>query len=142
MRKKGLVILIALLAVTALLAVWNIHMNKAVPEDSIALLYNGSTSYIKVADIKKEDQSVHLVNGKGEEVIVEGKGIALSELLEGYTYSSAKVVASDEFYATVSKEECDHAYLIVNSNNDLQLAVFGDKNSKRAVKKPVRIELE
>lgn len=70
-----------------------------------------------------------VVNGKGQETRIDAPGVALSSLFDG----DVTVTSSDLYAATVSAEELDRAYLILDGER-VRLTVFGDTDARRNVK--------
>ena len=93
------------------------------------------------------------MNGKGQEKEISAQGAALSDVLslagiEPDSYTTARVVSSDEYAAGITAEEAaagNIAFLIPDEGDDgtetIRLIVFGDDNSKRQVKDVVKIEV-
>lgn len=121
---------------TAIFAV--IHLTTRTPEIEGAVLVNGTE--VKLSDLDYESVTGSVKNGKGEVREIDAEGIKLADILD-CDYKSVKVTASDEYSATVSVDEMENAYLILDDGT-LRLIVFGDENSKRDVKNVVRIDTE
>ena len=93
------------------------------------------------------------MNGKGEEIPVDGDGIAVSKLLSklGITeFSKVRIVSDDAYSAEVNREEVVEGGKVVllleegtpSEKDTLRLVVFGDENSKRSVSNVVEINIE
>lgn len=135
--KKKVTIAIAILAVlTAIFAV--VHLTTRTPDIEGAVLVNGAE--VKLASLKYEHVSGSIKNGKGEVREIDADGVKLASMLDG-DYESARITASDEYSATVSADEMENAYLILDDGT-LRLIVFGDENSKRDVKNVTRIDTQ
>jgi len=151
--KKNLVskIIIALLLVTAVLA--TVHLATRLPEETgaIQIIYNGKMVSVSLPQLPLQDISTTVINGKGEEKAIEGKGIPLSAVLDqaGVDLTATqqvKVVAADEFSACLTVQETmedGRAYLMQEDSEERpRLVVVGDPDSKRRVKGVTRIEVE
>lgn len=144
-NKIILLIIIALAAVTALVAV--IHLNTRVSAPEGVLLVETADHTEEIVWDRLELTTVRgtLVNGKGEERSVDARGILLRDMLE-YAGVSAEtevtVIAEDEYSASVMAEEIEadgQVYLAALEGGGVQLVVFGDSNSKRNVTGVVRL---
>lgn len=135
--KKKIVIGIAILVIlTAIFAI--IHLTTRTPEIEGSVLVNGTE--VKLSDLDCEKVTGSIKNGKGEVKEIDADGVKLASLLSG-DYNTVKIIAADEYSATVSADEIDNAYLILDDGS-LRLIVFGDENSKRDVKNVARIDTE
>lgn len=152
-KRKNLIfgIIIALLLVTAILAV--LHLNTRTQEQAgtLQITCNGDTMSLPLAELPVYDVSGTTIDGKGEKKQVEAKGTLVSDVLAqvGVDLSAIRQVtvkASDEFYAVLTAEDIsqpDKAYLIQEDGEEWpRLVVFGDPDSKRKVKEVVRLEVE
>lgn len=134
--------MIAVLAViTAVVGFIRNTNREEIPENAIVLKADGVESYLLMADIDQSDISGTVVNGKGEEKSVEGRGVTLSKLLEGKTYEVVVITSDDEYSAEVSFDEAENACLVLKDDS-VTLYVFKDANSKRNVKNVVSLELK
>ena len=140
-----LLVVIALVAVTALAAV--IHLNTRVSVPGGVLLVETADHTEEIVWDRLELTAVQgtLVNGKGEEHTVDAQGILLRDVLE-YTGVSVEtevtVIAEDEYSASVTAEEIkadNQVYLATSADGGIQMIVFGDSNSKRNVTGVVRL---
>ena len=118
---------------------------------SCAESVNTGADFTVTVDISKLDYvqvTGTRMNGKGEEQIVDGPGIALKDLLSGQKIQNCTkvvVVSDDSYNAELTAEEVadgSKAFLIVEEENELRLVVFGDTNSKRSVSNVVQIVVE
>ena len=88
------------------------------------------------------------MNGKGEEIPVEGLGVAIKDVLtqaKVNEYELVRVISDDSYSAEISAEEVadsTKAFLLLDEENELRLVVFGDTNSKRSVSNVVQIVVE
>ena len=149
MKKNRVVfLLVALVAVTALLA-W-IHLNTRVttPEGVLRVEAAGQVEEIPWDQMGLTAVQGTLVNGKGEERTIDMRGVLLRDVLEyaGITVQAqVSVTAEDEYRATVTAEEIGASgkvYLAEQEDGGIQLVVFGDSNSKRNVSDVVRLVVE
>lgn len=147
--KKQYVLILALLALTAVLAAVHLTTREAVPENAVRVTWGDKTVYLDAADFTGEDVHGTLVNGKGEETKLNGKGVSLAKALEKAhvdvnAVESVTVTARDEFFAEVSGEELlepGKVYLL-NEEEGAMLVVFGDSNAKRRVRQVERIDVQ
>lgn len=121
---------------TAIFAV--VHLTTRTPDVEGAVLVNGAE--VKLSTLDYEHVSGSIKNGKGEVRKIDADGVKLASVLDG-DYESARITASDEYSATVSADEMENAYLILDDGT-LRLIVFGDENSKRDVKNVTRIDTQ
>lgn len=151
--KKNLIlkIMIALVLVTAVLAAAHLTARSAEEAGAIRITCNGKTVSVPLSRLPLQDVSVTVVNGKGEEKTVEGKGIPLPEALAqaGIDLTAVQqvtVCAADEFSAVLTAKEVaeeGRAYLMQEEGKERpRLIVAGDPDSKRQVKDVARIEVE
>lgn len=142
MKKKNalLLIVLALILVTAVVAVLHLTNRDTVPEGAIALIRDGKTSYVEMEKLSLTDVTGQTVNGKGETKDIDAKGVLLSDVT-GTDLTVVTVTADDEYAAEVPAEDLDRAYLILTEDGTARLIVFGDSNSKRDVKNVVKIEV-
>ena len=136
MKNRKLIILtIVLLILAAAFAVLHLSSRETVAENSVQLSADGKIHEISLSDLSLTAISGVRVNGKGEQIPVDGKGISLTDLLEKYNvsaYSKVTVVSDDSYSAKVSADEVDKAFFLMEET-ELRLLVFGDKDSKRSV---------
>lgn len=137
-KKIVIVILTALVVLTAALTTIHFSTRDTVPKGSIMVSQNGDSRYVDLSDYSLTQVTGTTINGKGEERIIDAQGIPLGQLADG-SFQTVTVVSDDEYSAQVGAEEMENAYLIAD-NDTARLVVFGDKNSKRDVKNVVKIE--
>ena len=140
-KKLILVILVALVLLTAALAIVHLCTRDKVPEGALLVTCNGKSSYIEVDKLTMTEVSGTVTNGKGEEKTVQGQGVPLFSLLDG-EFQSAVVSAEDEYTAAVGVEDAENAFLILSEDGSLRLVVFGDANAKRDVKQVVKVDFQ
>ena len=146
MKKRIVITICALLALTAVIASVYLLTREKVPENSLLVkTQNGSVS-LSINDLELSDVSGETVNKKGETKKIEAKGYSLSDIpeLAGISeYSEVCVFSDDEYNASVSSDELsDHGKAwLITEDEGLRLIVFGDSDSKRNVKNVVRIEI-
>lgn len=151
--KKDLIpkIIIALVLVTAVLAGVHLATRPAEVAGAIQITRSGKTVSVPLSKLPLQDVSATVVNGKGEEKTMEGKGTPLSEVLAqaGVDLTAAqqvKVYAADEFSAVLTAQEAaeeGRVWLMQEEGKERpRLVVAGDLDSKRQVKDVARIEVE
>ena len=145
--KKVLIFIGVLILLTLLAAVIHLSTREQVPENSIRIITDQKEYVVDITELDYETVSGTRVNGKGEEIPVEGDGIALRKLLSEYEiieFSDVIIFSDDSYSAQLTKEEIEEenrVYLLMDEDS-LRLVVFGDKNSKRSVSNVVQIEVE
>ena len=140
-----LLIIIALAAVTALVAVIHLNTRVSAPEGVLLVETAGHTEEIVWARLELTAVQGTLVNGKGEKRSVDARGILLRDVLEYAGVSvetEVTVIAEDEYSASVTAEEIkadNQIYLAESDDGDIQMIVFGDSNGKRNVAGVIRL---
>ena len=149
MKKNRLMIFaFVLVAVTAIAAIIHLNTRDEVAEGQIKLINGDKEITVNLNDFEYEQLSGIRVNGKGEEIPVEGKGILMRDLLktvETIEYETVQVMADDSYTAEVTAEEVmedGKVCLFLQEEGGLRLVVFGDENSKRSVSDVVQIIIE
>ncbi len=145
-----LVIIIILAAAAAVLAILHLTQNKPVEQGQVEIIRQNQKWLLGAADIAKVSVKGELVNGKGETINVDAKGIALADMLTSIGIDPAKVTvlkitSQDEYSAEISGDELledGKVYLTSDGDGTFTLVVFGDSNSKRKVKDVARIEVD
>ena len=136
MKNRKLIILtFVLLILAAAFAVLHLSSRETVAENSVQLSADGKIHEISLSDLSLTAISGVRVNGKGEQIPVDGMGLSLTDLLEKYNvsaYSKVTVVSDDSYSAEVSADEAENANFLVE-DGQLRLVVFGDSDSKRSV---------
>ena len=143
-KKQIKIIVISLLALLLAMgtnAMLHFGEKKKAPEGAIALNIQGKESWLVPAELKLQDVTGTVVNGKGEEKNIDEKGISLHEIVGDIDFEQIEVKADDEYSALVFHDETDIAYLLVKEDT-VTLVVFGDPNSKRNVKGVASIEVK
>ena len=144
MKKETKVILLITAILFIIICIFSIlHQECRIKKDEGALqiLYNGKINTVSTDQLKMKTVEGIIKNGKGEKLEINISGAGLKKVLEKYTYEKVAAVADDEYSVQILAEETEKAYLIVKDDGSLQLVIFGDENSKRAVKKLIRLEL-
>lgn len=145
-RVKIFAVLIALLAVIA--AVFYFGQREEIMEGSLKVTAGTKTVMLDPSKFERTQVSGIRVNGKGEEIPVNGLGIAIKDVLvlaQVTDYTLIKVISDDAYSAEISAEEVadgTKAFLLFDDENELRLVVFGDTNSKRSVSDVVQIAVE
>ena len=142
MKQKKIVMIVTavLLAITAIAAVIWLNIRPTVSEGAIVLVKNGTEQILDLSVLTLTDIDGTIVNGKGEERRINGKGIHLSDITGASGFTQVRFTADDEYSAVVQADELDNAWLLI-SDDSAGLIVFGDSNAKRDVKNVVRIEV-
>lgn len=145
MKSRKAILLVGLLIIiTAITAMIHLNTRQEIPENAIQISVNGEVFMLDIAKLEYEKVSGVRVNGKGEEILVEGMGIKLEEVLKEVDitkYTSISVVSDDSYSAGVSAEEIkeDNKVYLLYEEKEMRLVVFGDENSKRSVSNVVQI---
>ena len=137
-------ITVILVVLAAIFAVFHLTGREQVAKNTVQVTAGGKTAEISLSVLPCEAVSGIRVNGKGEEIPVEGQGIYLSNLVNlcpVETYSTVTVISDDSYSAQVSAEEAENACFLVEET-ELRLVVFGDSNSKRSVSNVKQIIVE
>ncbi len=149
MKKNRLMIFaFVLVAVTAIAAIIHLNTRDEVAEGQIKIINGDKEITVNLNDLEYEQLSGIRVNGKGEEIPVEGKGILMRDLLKSIgaeDYKKVQIVADDSYIAEVNVEEVledGKVCLFLQEEGGLRLVVFGDENSKRSVSDVVQIIIE
>ena len=140
-KRWFLVVMCFLLVLTGIMATIHIRIRDDVPKDSILVKQNEESRYVAVGTLILKEVTGSIVNGKGEETAIHGQGIGLGSL-STEDYQHIVVTADDEYSATVLVEEVEAAYLLMHDDGSVQLVVFGDSDSKRAVRNVTQILFE
>ncbi|WP_026666235.1 hypothetical protein [Butyrivibrio sp. FC2001] len=153
MKKRNLLIVVALLLITAVITVIYLPKRTAAQAGTLIITYDGKNISVDPFNAPAVDVQGTTLNGKGEEKQISETGVTVLSVLgladiSAEDFTTAKVVASDEYSAEISATEISTdgvAYLVSaaddNGATKIKLIVFGDSNSKRQIKDVVRIEL-
>lgn len=145
-RVKIFAVIIALLTIVA--AVFYFEQREEILEGSLQITAGTRTVTLDPSKFERIQVSGIRVNGKGEEIPVNGLGIALKDVLSKAQitdYALVKVMSDDSYSAEISAEEVEdgtRAFLLFEEEDELRLVVFGDENSKRSVSDVVQIAVE
>mgnify|MGYP003296125171 CR=1 FL=1 len=148
--KKHRVKIFALIMVvfTIIAAVFYFEQREEIMEGALRVTNGTSTVMLNPSKFERTQVSGIRVNGKGEEIPVNGVGIAIKDVLalaKIADYEFVKVISDDSYSAEISAEEVNDvtkAFLLFDEENELRLVVFGDTNSKRSVSDVVEIVVE
>ena len=143
-NRKLILIAVILVVLAAVFAVFHLNGREQVAENSVQMTADEKNAEVSLPALPCEEVSGIRVNGKGEEIPVEGQGIYLPDLLKLYsveTYSTVTVISDDSYSAQVTAEEAENACFLVEGT-ELRLVVFGDSNSKRSVSNVKQIIVE
>ena len=145
-KYRAIIFIVLLMLITGVMAALHLNSREVVPEGAIEVSYGEEKYIVDIHELAYENVSGIRVNGKGEEIPVEGAGILLKDLLaklEITEFVTVSVVADDAYIADVTAEEIKNnieAYLIQEEGEErLRLVVFGDKDSKRSVSNVAQI---
>mgnify|MGYP003426612568 FL=1 len=134
-NRKLLSITVILCILVAFFAFFHLNSRERISAQCVQLTADNKNYEITLSDLSYEHVSGVRINGKGEEIPVEGQGIALSDLLKQYNvtdFGKITVISDDSYSAKVSADEVDKAFFLLEET-ELRLLVFGDKDSKRSV---------
>ena len=109
--------------------------------NSLVIEREGKNTVVDFSTLSLESFSGTVVNGKGQSKEVSGQGIRIDKLIGDSGFTEARVVADDEYNAVVKPADTANAWIQIESGK-ARLIVFGDSDSKRAVKNVVRIEVK
>lgn len=144
---KALLLILVLVMITGIAAWFHLTSREEVAAGTLQITVNGNTQTIELAALDYAPVSGVRVNGKGETISVEGRGILVKDLLASTkiaSYSKVTVVSDDSYTAELTAEEVAEdgkAWLLLEQPY-LRLVVFGDQNSKRSVSNVVQIIVE
>lgn len=147
-NKLTVMVLAALVLVTAAAAVWHLGTRAAAPEGTLRIETGTTVTELSLSRLPLTKVQGTVVNGKGEEKTIDAQGVPLSAVLSeaGITgCTRVLVVAEDEYSATVEAAEIaetGRVYLLISEDERPRLVVFGDKDSKRKVSDVARLVVE
>lgn len=150
MKKRVIVIVVVLVALAVTLGCWNRKDNQKSAD--LIIGYNGITTNVSYEDIHTKAFSGEQVNGKGERTKHDYEGVSLLTILNNNkidvqadmtivvnsedNYSAeltgSEVLDSNKVYIALSAD--GKKIESIDGGQGAQLIVFGDKNSKRAVR--------
>ncbi|MBR3584559.1 MAG: hypothetical protein IKO00_00910 [Oscillospiraceae bacterium] len=165
MKKKQWIILAAVIVLAVVVAIVGILVRKQQLEKekvgAITLKCGGQEYVIPISGLDREAFSGETVNGKGDRFTRYYRGVELSALLtekkiDMNTVSAVKAESADQYTAELTGEEIRESgkvYLAVQVDGKtvegiepgkpgVQMIVFGDPNSKRAVRNLAIIEVK
>ena len=159
MLKKLLIVIIALVAVTAIVAA--VHLSNQDTVACMVISQNDRQIDVSFEDLGNETFSGELIDGKGDVTHHEYTGILLKKALEkkGIDLSGISrvtVTSADNYSVEFTAEEIlqeDKVYVAVTADgkqiegidpgtDGVQLIVFGDANSRRCVRFAQKITIE
>lgn len=145
-NKIKVVVIIGIL-MTVLFAVAHFHTRENIPENALQITADNKVYMVDITKLTYEQVTGTRVNGKGETLEVNGKGILLKEVFNQNNisdYSKVKIVSDDSYQVEVTGEEIqeDTKVYVLYEENTLRLIVFGDKDSKRSVSNVVQMIVE
>lgn len=146
MKSRKIIIFVAILfLLTAIAAVIHLNTREEIPENALKITVGDKEYFIDIEKLEYKHVEGTRVNGKGEEITVDGQGIRLQKVLENVDiteYSEVSVISDDSYSASLSSEEVadtEKAFLLRQEEKGLRLVVFGDENSKRSVSNIVHV---
>ncbi len=149
MKKNRLIIFALLLvAITVVAAVLHLNTREQIAEGHLKVIAGEKEILADLNEFEYEQLKGIRVNGKGEEIPMEGKGILMRNLLKTVgveEFETIQIVADDSYTAEVSAEEAAEdgkVCLFLQEEGGIRLVVFGDENSKRSVSNVVQIIIE
>ncbi len=145
--RKVMIFIGILIALTVITTILHLSTREEVPEHSVKVTTSEKEITLDIMSMEHESVTGIRINGKGEEIPVEGEGIKVQQLLESLDireYSKVRIVSDDSYEAQVTKEEVmeKHKVYFLLEEDTLRLVVFGDTNSKRSVSHVVQIIVE
>ena len=147
-KYKVIIFTVVLILLTVAAAVIHLNTREVVVEGSLLLIAGDKEITLDLSEFAYEQVTGVRVNGKGEEILVEGFGVAVKEVLaqaKVTEYERIKVISDDSYQAEMAAEEVEDgtkAFLILDEEKKLRLVVFGDTNSKRSVSNVAQIVVE
>ena len=139
---------VILILLTIAAAMLHLNTRDVAAEGSLQVMVREQSLTLDISKFDYQQVSGIRVNGKGEEIPVEGLGVAIKDVLSHAKvdeYKLVRVISDDSYSAEISADEVadgTKAYLLLGEENELRLVVFGDKNSKRSVSNVVQIVVE
>ena len=147
-KHKVIIFTVVLILLTVAAAVIHLNTREVVAEGSLLLIAGDKEITLDLSEFAYEQVTGVRVNGKGEEIPVEGFGVSVKEVLaqaKVAEYERIKVISDDSYQAEMAAEEVEDgtkAFLILDEEKKLRLVVFGDTNSKRSVSNVAQIVVE
>lgn len=146
-KKITAVILAVLLLCTAIFAGIHLGTRSQVPEGSLCVTMDGKSTYVLISALAHTQINGSIINGKGQEKPISGEAVRLEDVLEAAgieKFTRVCATANDEYSAVITAEEIlnPSRVYIMETENGLNLVVFGDSNSKRNVSDVARLGVE
>ena len=144
MKKNSIIICILftlIVMVSTGITFFYLQGRQSTPPNSLVIEREGKNTVVDFSTLSLESFSGTVVNGKGQSKEVSGQGIRIDKLIGDSGFTEARVVADDEYNAVVKPADTANAWIQIESGK-ARLIVFGDSDSKRAVKNVVRIEVK
>ncbi|MCD2492588.1 hypothetical protein LQE92_08105 [Lacrimispora sp. NSJ-141] len=146
-NKRVMFFILSLLALAGILSAIHLKTRDTSAQGNVKVSHKGENFVLDYNKWQYEPVSGIRINGKGDEISVEGNGIELSTVLEQLNidhYRNVIVSSDDSYSAEVSADEAEEngkVYLMYE-DDELRLIVFGDADSKRSVSNVVQITVE
>ena len=144
MKKNSIIICILftlIVMVSTGITFFYLQGRQSTTPNSLVIEREGKNTVVDFSTLSLESFSGTVVNGKGQSKEVSGQGIRIDKLIGDSGFTEARVVADDEYNAVVKPADTANAWIQIESGK-ARLIVFGDSDSKRAVKNVVRIEVK
>ena len=142
-KKMTWIILAVLVIVTACAAITHLSEREQVRMGFLQVEYGDKKILVDLSSLATTAVQGTILNGKGDEIAVDGQGVLLSDLLFDLGIEVSEevtAIADDEYSATVSAEELGEGRVYVLCEGERgRLVVFGDANSKRNVYGLIRL---
>lgn len=148
-NKRPLILIAALVCATVAAAFLHLSTRTQAAPGSIYVSDGGRERILRFDDLPLVDIEGEIVNGKGETLAINARGVSLSVALEEAgidpeSISGLTVVADDEYRAELTGGEvrARAACLVRQEDGGVRLIVFGDPDSKRSVSGVARMEVQ
>ena len=140
-------LLALLLLLTACAAALHLACASGIAPGVVEVEAGGRSLSLALADLPAAPVEGETVNGRGERRTIQGSGVELTALLEraGVDPSAVPgvtVLAADGYSARIGGEELRESgrvFLLLREEGLPRLVVFGDPDSRRAVRDVVRV---
>lgn len=142
---KSIILIAVLLLATVGAALLHLTNRTDVPEGILLVETDGIKIKISTAELTTKPVAGTIINGKGEEIVIDSPGVPLTELLSVAGVSAkneVRIIADDEYSVVVTAVELagtDRVFLLIEEGERPRLVVFGDPNSKRNVSGVIRL---
>ena len=133
-----------LVALVAVLTVLHLSSLTQVPEGAVQVEISGKTAFVRPADLSLSHISGTVINGKGDEIAVSGRGLPLLQVLQAADiteFSAVRAVADDSYHAEYTAAELmeEGRVVLLLEEDSFRIVAFGDKDSRRNVSGVIRL---